>query len=211
MIGERSIYEPYPIEAANRLYSLLFCDIPSIYGEWTQGVGEPVFAEAFNERAVRAVADNKNAESRLRALAYRRLMVAGRIVPQRLLLGVIVETPLKRGLDTMAAYVDGRIRYIHGSGKEIVVERDISAMRAPRRALLAAAQDIVDELTPLEDFRSPPPKIPNVRVTSLVSDGLYVGEANLKELTQDPLGGPILRATGDLLDAVIDYAKTNTP
>src|SRR5262249_37737179 len=154
---------------------LLFCDIPSIYGEWAQGMGEPVFAEEFNERAVRAVADNKNAESRLRALAYRRLMIAGRMAPQRVLLGVIVETPLKRGLDTMAAYVDGRIRYIHGTGKEVVVERDISAMRAPRRALLEAAQDVVDELTPLEDFRSPPPKIPNVRVTSVASDGLYVG------------------------------------
>jgi len=48
-------------------------------------------------------------------------------------------------------------------------------------------------------------------VTSIVSDGLYVGEANLEELTRDPLGGPILRATGDLLTAVVDYAKANTP
>jgi hypothetical protein len=130
-------------------------------------------------------------------------------VPQRILLGVVVETPLPRGLDTLAAFVDGRIRYIHGSGKQIVIEKDVPSTRSPRKALFAAAQDVVDELMPLTEVRSPPPKPPNVRVTSVASDGLYVGEANLEQLTADPLGGPILRATSDLLTAVVDYAKAN--
>jgi hypothetical protein len=130
-------------------------------------------------------------------------------VPQRILLGVVVELPLPRGLDTLTAYIDGRIRYIHGSGKQIIIEKDIPATRAPRKALFSAAQDVLEELTPLSEPRSPPPVSPNVRVTSIASDGLYVGEANSEQLTTDPLGGPILRATSELMAAAIEYAKAN--
>ncbi|MBI3437543.1 MAG: hypothetical protein HY054_02610 [Proteobacteria bacterium] len=206
-----SEYEPYPTEMANHFYSLLFCDIPQNFWAWAEGPAQPIFATSFNEKAVRALAEDKNGESRIRALAYRRLRLEGCAVPQRLLLGVVVETPLPRGLDALAAYVDGRVRYLHGSGKEVAVEHDVVAMRGPRQALLRGAQDVVDELTPLQELRWPPPKAPNVRVTSVVSDGLYVGEANMGELTQDPLGGPILRATSDLMTAVIDYAKAKAP
>jgi two-component system chemotaxis sensor kinase CheA len=34
-----------------------------------------------------------------------------------------------RGLDAIAVYVDGRIRYIHGSGKQVAIEKDIESMR----------------------------------------------------------------------------------
>lgn len=209
MIGDKTAYEPYPEGTANRFYSLLFCDIPSNYLAWAEGPASWIFNPQFNEKAVRAVADDKNVESRVRALAFRRLKREMCSVPQRLLLGAIVETPLPRGLDTLGAYIDGRIRYIHGSGKQITIERDVPSTRDARKALLAAAQDVVDELSPLGEARSPPPKQPNVRVTAVCSDGLYVGEANLEQLTSDPLGGPLLRATADLLNAVVEYAKAN--
>jgi len=64
-------------------------------------------------------------------------------------------------------------------------------------------------LTPITEIRSPPPPAGNVRITSVVSDGLYVGEANLEALTRDPLGGPILRAASDLMNAVLEYAKAS--
>ncbi|MFZ2031767.1 MAG: hypothetical protein WAU68_15760 [Vitreimonas sp.] len=212
MIGEpRSDFEPYPDGVANRFYSLLFCDLPINYLAWAEGSASWIFNPQFNERAVRAIAEDKNAESRVRALAYRRLKREKCAVQPRILLGVVVETPLPRGLDTLGTYADGRIRYIHGSGKQIVIEKDVPSTREPRKALLSAAQDVVDELAPLAEARSPPPKAPNVRVTSIVSDGLYVGEANLQQLTADPLGGPILRATSDLLTAVVDYARANAP
>ena len=211
MIDARFGYEPYSDQHANDVYSHLFCDVPENYMAWAEGAALPVFAREFNERAVRAIAEDRTEESRVRSLAYNRLKKERCAVPPRVLLGVVVETPLPRGLDAIAVYVDGRIRYIHGSGKQIAIEKDVESMRPPRKALLSAAQDIVDELSPLTELRSPPPKSPNVRVTSIVSDGLYVGEANLEELTRDPLGGPILRATSDLLTAVVDYAKANAP
>jgi len=206
-MSEGRDYKPYADEGSNYVYTSVFCDVPDQFAG-TEEV-QALFTPVFNERAVRAIADNKNEESWIRALAYRRLQQQRCAVPQRILLGVVVEAPLPRGLDTLTAYVDGRIRYIHGSGKQIIIEKDVPSTRASRKALLNAAQDIVDELRPLTEPRSPPPRAPNVRVTSIVSDGLYVGEANLEQLTSDPLGGPILRATSELLTAVIDYAKAN--
>lgn len=202
-------YQPYPERLSNRVYNLLFCDIPGGYTAWSKGPLRPLFDSAFDEKAVRAIADDKSNESRMRALAYGRLKAERCAVPPRILFGVIVETPLPRGLDTLATYTDGRIRYINGSGRRATIERDVPTLRAPRQALLSAAQDVVDELEPIAEIRSPPPPSGNVRITSVVSDGLYVGEANLEALTRDPLGGPILRAASDLMNAVLDYSKTN--
>ena len=202
-------YQPYPEDISNRFYNLLFCDIPGGYTAWSKGALRPLFARVFDEKAVRAIADDKNNESRMRALAYSRLKSERCSVPQRILFGVIVETPLPRGLDTLATYTDGRIRYINGSGRRATIEKDVPVLRAPRQALLSAAQDVVDELTPITEIRSPPPPAGNVRITSVVSDGLYVGEANLEALTRDPLGGPILRAASDLMNAVLEYAKAS--
>jgi hypothetical protein len=194
---------------SNRLYKLLFCDIPGDYLAWNKGSLKPLFKSVFEEKAVRAIADDKNVESRMRALAYSRLKAERCAVPPGILFGVVVETPLPRGLDTIATYVDGRIRYINGSGRRATIEKDAPSLRAPRHALLSAAQDVVEELSPIADVRSPPPQAGNVRITSVVSDGLYVGEANLEALTRDPLGGPILRAASELMNAVLEYAKTN--
>ncbi len=202
-------YWPYRDNASNRVYNRLFCDMPQAYPDWNKPPLGALFDFTFDEKAIRAIADDKNNESRIRALAYWRLGGQRCAVPPRILLGVVVETPLPRGLDVLATYVDGRVRYINGSGRRATIERDLPSLREPRQALLRAAQDVVDELSPSTEVRSPPPKDGNVRITSIVSDGHYVGEANLEALTRDPLGGPILRAASDLMNAVLEYAKTN--
>lgn len=204
---EGRAYQPYGDEGSNYLYSALFCDMPEQFAD-SQEVA-PLFTQPFNEKAVRALAEDNNAESWIRAFAFGKLRQQRRPVPQRILLGVVVEAPLPRGLDTLAAYIDGRVRYVHGSGTHVIIEKDLPSTREPRGTLLHAAQDIVDELTPLLEPRSPPPAQPNVRVTAIASDGLYVGEANLEQLTSDPIGGPILRATSALIEAVVAHARAN--
>src|SRR5262249_12688359 len=124
MMDARFAYEPYAEQTVNDVYCHLFCDVPENFMAWAEGSALPVFAPQFNERAVRAIAEDKNVESRVRALAYNRLKSERCAVPSRLLLGVVVETPLPRGLDTMAVYIDGRVRYIHASGKQVAIEKD---------------------------------------------------------------------------------------
>lgn len=202
-----SVYQPYADERSNHIYNLNFCDALESFFAWNTGSLSPLFEASFDERKVRAIAEDKTIESRIRALAFSRLRENRLSVPQKLLLGVVVETPLPRGLDVMAAYADGRIRYINGAGRRATIEKDAPELRPIRQALLGATQDVVDELQPNSAPRSPPPALGNMRITGVASDGLYVGEANLEALTQDPLGGPIVRATAELSTAVLQYSK----
>src|SRR5262249_9055037 len=109
-------YNPYSEEQTNKIYNLLFADDPNLFDRWSEEQGSafaPIFDPQFNERAVRAVADDERAESRLRVLAFNRLRAERKQVPAKKLLGVVIEAPLARGLDTLAAYPDGRLRYIN--------------------------------------------------------------------------------------------------
>ena len=81
-----------------------------------------------------------------------------------------------------------------------------AAIREPvhvlfRQALVA--QPVVNKIGPWDKQRLPPPKAGNVRMTFLVSDGLYFGEGPFAVLQQDSLAGPVLsKATQLLLRAV---------
>ena len=43
-----------------------------------------------------------------------------------------------------------------------------------------------------------------VRLSFLVSDGTYVGEGSYGVLMDDPVGGPVLTAGGELLVRLVD-------
>jgi hypothetical protein len=42
----------------------------------------------------------------------------------------------------------------------------------------------------------------------LVSDGLYVGEGSYEVLIQDPAGGPVLTAGGELLVQLVETVRS---
>jgi len=205
------VFNPYPDPNANQFYNLLFCDTPELFGAWNTGEMAPIFAQPLNERAVRAIADDQNAESRMRALAYNRLRQEGKSVPHGKLLGVVVEASLDRGLDTLAAYADGRVRYMNAAGKLVALEKDVPAVRSQREALLGACEDVLSDMAATKLPRPGPPVRGDVRLSLLVSDGLYVGQANTNALAEDYLGGPILRASNALLNALIEFARKNAP
>jgi hypothetical protein len=73
-------------------------------------------------------------------------------------------------------------------------------------ALLAASQAVVDRIGPWDKPRLPAPKAGNVRLTFLVSDGLYFGEGKFEDLSRDSLGGPVINAAGQLLAQTVDLA-----
>src|SRR5947209_2001328 len=84
---------PYTKYEINFIYNLLFCDEPSL---WTPRAGEPpspwqalLFSDAPDPKSVRALAEDPNEESRIRALAYNWLRRNKHPVPPRVLLGVI--------------------------------------------------------------------------------------------------------------------------
>jgi len=204
---------PYGNAAADFMYNLLFCDDPALFARAKDDPQTPISAVlADNPDAARIedIAGDTAQESRVRVLAFNWLRRQGRAVPKRLLLGTIVEVPLEGGLDTLAAFVDGSVRYINQTGKVSVFEGAVPAIQPAVRALLAAAQGVVDKIGPWDKPRLPAPKAGNVRLTFLVSDGLYFGEGKFEDLSRDGLGGPVINAAGQLLTQVVDLA-TRTP
>jgi hypothetical protein len=72
------------------------------------------------------------------------------------------------------------------------------------KELIASAQPVVDQIGPWEKKRLPQPAVGKVRITMLVSDGLYFGEGPFEVLGSDPLAGPVLNKATRLLQRVIE-------
>ncbi len=203
-------FEPYAKgSAANAMYDLLFCDDPSAFQP--QPTDKPadwqalLFGVAPDPAMVAALAQNNLAESRVRALAFNWLRADGRATPKGVVLGVIIEVPLDGGLDVLAAYADGRVRYINHTGKLAVIEPggapDVS-LQAKR--VIELARPVVERIGPWDKPRLPPPAKPSIRLTFIVSDGLYFGQGPFQVMQQDALAGPLLQQESRLLVLVVD-------
>jgi hypothetical protein len=202
-------YAPYAEQAPNQIYNLLFCDEPEGFkprpGEAPAPWQATLFGEPLAVKAVEALANDPTAEGRIRALAYNRLRKEGHSVPPKQLLGVIVEVPLDDGLDVLAAFSDGGVRYINQTGKLAVFEGEPS-IRPAAAALLKVSEAVVARIGPSDKPRMPPPKRGNMRLTFLVSDGLYFAEGPMEVMADEPLAGPVVQRATELLMLVVNTA-----
>lgn len=200
-------YQPYREAHVNFLYNLLFCDNISLFKneKSMQGDGPypTLLAEKPDLKAIQEIAQNDSNEGRVRAVAFNRLRATGQKVPAKVLLGVIVEIPQPQGLDVIAAFSDGGVRYLNQSGKVAIFEGHGNPVEAEARQLLAVSQPVVDRTGPWDKPRLPPPQSGKVRMTFLVSDGLYFGEGPFEALQKAPMGGPVLGKAAQLLTRAV--------
>lgn len=201
------LHHPYGRADLDFMYNLLFCDDLDLFRnpktETPAAVWKTLLAEPPDKAALLDVAAQESQEGRLRALAYNRLRWEGEAIPVKTLLGVIVEVPLEQGLDVLAAFSDGGVRYLNQSGKIAVFEGEGTPVTEPAKALLETARPIIDRIGPWTEQRLPPPVIGNVRMTFLVSDGLYFGEGPFAALQKDDMAGPLLAQAFELLQAAV--------
>jgi hypothetical protein len=207
------MFAPYESAAANYIYNLIFCDRRESFRSRD---GKPVgwqvvlFTEPPDVPALTKLAGDSSEEGRIRYLAFARLRAAGAPVTPKILLGVIVEVARRDGLDTLAAYSDGGVRYINRTGKMVVVE-GVDDFRPPVRRLFEAAGPVVDQIGPWDKPRRPPPAADHMRLTFLVSDGLYFGEGRVALLERDALAGPVFREAAQLLTKVVASGLGKVP
>ena len=203
-------YKPYAESHVNFLYNLLFCDDIALFKTEDAKRGRApwvtLLADTPDAAALLEIAEDQSNEGRARALAYNRLRASGQRVSPRKLLGVIVEVPQPRGLDVLAAFSEGGVRYINQSGKVAIFEGADHLVEGPAKELVAVSQPVVDRIGPWDKDRLPPPKQGDVRLTFLVSDGLYFGEGPFAALQSDPMAGPVLAKAAQLLQRVVDAA-----
>jgi hypothetical protein len=206
-------YAPYADPGRDKLYGLLFADDleafrPSgiLSGPWAT-----LFATRPDSDALAALAMDETAESRVRILAWRRLAAAGASVPAGSpLLGVVVEVGMDDGLDALAAYEDGRVRYLNHGAAPAIFEGDPTLTEAVR-VLLSAAGPVATAIGPWEEPRRPPPGPGVLRLTFLVGGELRFGEGPIDVLGRDPMGGPVFAAAGRLLEAVVERVTPIKP
>lgn len=212
--GSATAGGPYGSSSAARsTYARLFCDDLSAYrpaaGESPADWQGALFGGEQDPARVLALAQDGAAESRVRALAFHWLRAQGREVERGRVLGVVVEVPLDGGLDVLAAYDDGSVRYINQSGKIVFIEPGARAdANSQAKRLIELARPVVARIGPWNKARRPPPAKPNVRLTFIVSDGLYFGEGPFEAMQRDSLSGPLLREAQQLLVLAV---KMGTP
>ena len=199
-------YSPYTSEAANAIYNLLFCDNPAAFkakpGESPTHWQAILFSAPVDVAALQALASDASQEGRIRFLAFSRLRELGKAVQPKTLLGVIVEVSLAGGLDALAAFSEGGVRYVNQSGKLVVIEGVASFLPMVKR-LFAVSEPVVARIGPWNKPRLAPPKQGNVRLTFLVSDGLYFGEGPMSVMQREAMAGPIIQQATELLQAVV--------
>ena len=202
------LHKPYAQPHANFLYNLLFCDDINLFKNQNNttgdGIWQTLLSEPADKAALRKIAEDQTNEGRVRALAYNRLRGAGEKVPSKKLFGVIVEVPLKQGLDVLAAFSEGGVRYLNQSGKVAIFEGPGNPVETLAKELISASQPVVNQIGPWDKQRLPPPKEGNVRLTFLVSDGLYFGEGPFGDLQQDAMAGPVLAKATQLLQRAVE-------
>jgi hypothetical protein len=202
-------YAPYQSSAANEIYKLLFCDEPAAFrpksGQSPVPWQATLFSDPADHSALPALASQGSQEGRVRYLAYARLRELGQSVPAKILLGVIVEVPLAGGLDVLAAFSEGGVRYVNQTGKLAVFE-GVASLQPFVQRLFAASEPVVARIGPWEQPRRAPPKAGAVRLTFLVSHGLYFGEGSMATMQREAMAGPVIQRATELLQTVVPMA-----
>ncbi|MBO9566427.1 MAG: hypothetical protein J7621_26870 [Niastella sp.] len=198
---------PYQDSSTNFIYNLLFCDDLNLY---VQNTKEPhiypfdiLFADDSSISDLQRVIDDPGADPRVKVLAYNKQLAAGHKPANKELLAVIVEIGLDDGLVVLASFHDGTARYINHTGNVLVWETtDDTNANAITRQLFNDSVKIVNQIGPWDKPRRPAPTRGLMRITFLVSDGLYFGEGPMDVLFNDPLASPALTSATQLMQYI---------
>lgn len=190
---------PYKSEELDLVYQLLFCDDPDLVK--ATPVQASLFGTAPDPRVVQTIGEDAGEESRVRLLAWHWLRSSGQPFASREVLGIVVEVPLEEGLDALAAYADGSVRYINHTGRVAVFEGAPAEVAEQGKRLVHAAIPLAVR-GPVKQ-RMAPPALGTVRFSLLAADGLHVREGTFAEIARDQLTGPVLQEAQRLLDTVV--------
>jgi hypothetical protein len=202
-------YRPYKNEGSNHLYNLLFCDNVALLRKGSDEQKhdyDAVLSESTDRERLERIGNDLDVESRVRVVAFNRLRRMNVSVPRKRLLGAIVEVPQQAGLDVLAAFPDGRLRYINHSEKIAIFESTPPELIGKAEELLRVSQFIVNRYGPWNKTRLPPPTGNLMRMSFLVSDGLYFGQGSYADLMQDRFAPPVIKAFTELLLLLVDTA-----
>jgi len=193
------------------LYPFLFCDDLELYRQSNSSPEtypwDVLFSSTFDLAGLETIVQDPEMESRVKILAFNKMIANGHQPAQKELLGIIVEVGLMEGLDVLASYSDGRARYINYSGKTIIWEAVTPESALLTGQLFRDGNTIMEVTGPWDEPRRPQPAQGMARITLLVSDGLYFGEGPMNAFFKDPLAAPALTSAAELMKFLIEQAE----
>ncbi|MFT3910620.1 MAG: hypothetical protein QM737_14435 [Ferruginibacter sp.] len=198
---------PYGNEAINKIYNMLFCDNAGLYETGSIKTSYPhdvLLSSTPGTEKLNEIINDKDLDTRYKILAYHLLSKNGATINNKELLGVIIEVGLPEGLDVIAAYQDGTARYINYTGKLLVWDTQTDESNELVEQLFLHSDYVLRKIGPWDGERRPAPAEGNVRLSFLVSDGLYFGEGPFNVLEKDAMGGPVIRSAAELMNYLID-------
>ena len=201
--------EPYKDSSTNLIYNLLFCDNLNLYKNNTKKPYSYPFDILFSDKPsltdLQKLTDDTASDPRVKVLSYNRQIAIGHKPVKKELIAVIVEMGLDSGLDVLASFNNGTARYINQTGKMLIWETTADeTLNMLTKDLFLKSRNVVDQIGPWDKPRRPYPTKGNVRITFLVSDGLYFGEGPIDILFNDPLASPALTAATELMKYLMD-------
>lgn len=156
------------------------------------------------------IAVTEGLESRHTLQAWHFLRQAGQLPAAdraRLVLGVAIEMPARKGHDLLTAYRDGSARYLNYSGKALIWEDHSDArIQAAIARWLTAGQVIADAIGVWDQPSLPPLQAGHARLMMLTPGGHRFGQAPVAALSQDPKAGPFVTAATSLLQLITSRA-----
>ena len=191
------------------LYEPMFCDRPELYRATASAAPWQalLFGSAAEPAAVRALAADPAADSRVRALAFGWLRQRQQPVPRGELLGVVFEVEVAGGLDVLAVYADGRLRYLHHAGRVALFDALPPAMQSAWAAVMSAARQASVTAQPWLRRGGALPGPGDVRLGFVRSDGLHLRQGRFEDLQRDAAAGPLLLAGAQLLQQVTQVLR----
>ncbi len=132
------------------------------------------------KKILKAMADDKDAESRVALWAWNGLREIGEPAPVPVVLGMVLEVPQANGCDYLAVYADKRARYINAlSGGAIWEKREATADRLIEGIISSSQQYVFNHELPVGRRTSPTQR---VRFSFLTTAGVMPIEESFDKL-----------------------------
>lgn len=210
--GLNNLQSPYQSTGVNTLYNMLFCDNMELYKKDKKSKEvypwDILISDKIDSPGLQKIIKDNDLESRMKILAYHKLPIEEHENEDKELLGVIVEVGLDEGLDVLASYKDGTARYINYTEKTIIWDAKDAQSNSLTEDLFSHSLNIIKQIGPWDQPRRPAPAKGNLRISFLVSDGLYFGEGPMNSLFGDPMASPALNAALALMQYITEKSES---
>jgi hypothetical protein len=162
------------------------------------------------KKSLRRLLADPAAEVREKLLAWRALRKLGEKLPPNLsreVVGVVLEVPIDNWVDTLAAYSDGRARYLNGKNGGVIIREvpDLTSLDSLVNDVIKAAKPLVEK-APVFD-KHQPPKSDVVRVSILTYGGIHIIEAKESDIKENHPMVPVFGASTRLFFALLENSE----